>query len=46
MNQPHPAEASTEVGADDAPETLGGIVSLGVVVVVIALIAFAAVYFL
>lgn len=38
---PAPAEASTEVGQDDSPETLGGIVVIGVcMVAVIAATAF------
>lgn len=43
---PTPAEAATEIGVDDAPETLGSIVLLGVIVVaVIAAIAFLVGYF-
>lgn len=38
---PEAAEAATEVGLDDAPETLGSIALLGVVVVVtVAIISF------
>ena len=38
---PDPAEAATEVGADDAPESLGTLVLMGVAVVAaVGLVAF------
>ena len=38
---PDPAEAATEVGHDDAPETLGTLVLMGVAVVAaVGLVAF------
>jgi hypothetical protein len=44
MNQddaPPPAEAATEIGVDDAPESLGKLVVLGLgVVVLVGVIAF------
>lgn len=44
---PSPAEAATEVGQDDSPETLGTLVALGLAVIVgIALIAFLVGFFL
>lgn len=47
MSQPNPAEASTEIGVDDSPETLGVLVAIGIgVVVLLAFIAFAVLYFL
>lgn len=43
---PPPAEAATEVGIDDAPETIGSILLIGVVVVLVVLVAsFLAGYF-
>lgn len=45
--KPEPAEAATEVGQDDSPETLGGFVVMGIIVVaVIAATAFLIGYFL
>lgn len=44
---PEPAEAATEVGQDDSPETLGSLVFMGLIVVaVIAATAFLIGYFL
>lgn len=44
---PAPAEACTEVGVDDAPETLGTLILIGgLVVAVVAVIAFTAGYLL
>lgn len=46
MSQPNPAEAATDIGVDDSPETLGGLVAIGIgVVVLLAFIAFAVLYF-
>ncbi len=40
-DKPIPAEAATEIGVDDAPESLGKLVVLGLcVVVLVGLIAF------
>ena len=40
-DKPMPAEAATEVGIDDAPESLGRLVLLGLgIVVLVGLIAF------
>lgn len=45
--KPEPAEASTEVGQDDSPETLGSLVFMGILVVaVIAATVFLIGYFL
>lgn len=45
--KPEPAEAATEVGHDDSPETLGGLVFMGIIVVaVIAATVFLIGYFL
>jgi hypothetical protein len=41
QERPDPAEAATELGIDDAPETIGTLVLMGVAVVVaVGLIAF------
>lgn len=43
---PPPAEAATEVGIDDAPETLGTLVLAGVIVIaVVGVIALLAGYY-
>ena len=40
-DHPDPAEAATEIGIDDAPESLGRLVLLGLgIVVLVGLIAF------
>jgi hypothetical protein len=40
-DHPNPAEAATEIGVDDAPESLGKLVVLGLcVVVLVGAIAF------
>ena len=40
-DHPDPAEAATEIGVDDAPESLGKLVLLGLgIVVLVGLIAF------
>ena len=45
-DHPDPAEAATEIGVDDAPETLGSVVLMGLIVVaVIGAIAFLVGYF-
>lgn len=44
---PPPAEAATDVGQDDSPETLGTLIVFGIAVIVgIALIAFSVGFFL
>ena len=41
QERPDPAEAATELGVDDAPETLGTLVLMGVAVVAaVGLVAF------
>ncbi len=45
-DHPDPAEAATELGVDDGPETLGAVVLMGVVIVaVVGVIAFLVGYF-
>ncbi len=45
-DHPDPAEAATEIGVDDGPETLGSVVLMGLIVVaVVGAIAFLVGYF-